>query len=759
MSFGDLYTVPAGQGNSPDLPPIDLPRTEAPPRPKPRTSVTVSPAQHPDGAWGASAPEFKSPAPAESKADHIDGAWGAEAPEHSPETEAAAKKPYHRDVGAVEAFGREGAQSATMGLYPAIAGAMSAGRSPEEDAASAKSYESGQPPSALSELHDLVKGLGRLGLHHVIGPALGIDTGDESTKAYDKGRDEAQKALEAGREQHPYASLAGGLAGAVAVPVPGLTAAAAPARLLKGAAVGAAGGAAYGAGSALSEGKDAAGIGKGAAVGGTLGGVTGGLFGGLLGPRANTGATKGQRAAQTAEALKAPIPRGLASDNTALQSTTAALRSFPLAGARVGTAVDKTQHAAGEKIGDIAVGMVGAKPSRAVADTLVRPGLEAVIDKNQKAIDANYSAVRGAIDQNAKFIMPRTRQVLSDITRERHAAGHPNPSHGLDQFINVSNGATFNGAHRARVDARNAGNVLVPHPGYNKADYNRLTKAMTVDIRNMAAAATKGTGGEPATAAEQQATRDAFDKAEKEFGRLSEQNTRLSQLLKSQGQAPLEKIMGAASEKGGNLKLLAQLRSTMSPSEFSVVGGQILHELGHNNATGEFSLSKFATSFDKLSDGAKNILFSPKHAKDIEDIAGLGSHIKKALRDTNTSHTSNVIILFELAKDAIIFAAAGGFAHLMAAPVMAGAAAATPAVLFAHWLSSPATASSMAAWSRARVGMLGHPTPARLAAFNIASRNLANNLGMPVESVIKRIAGPTAGRAEDDQPDVQGPGH
>ena len=756
MSFGDLYTVQPGQGNPPDLPPIDLPKVE-PGRRAPRTSITVSqPAADP---WAGSGVTLKSAdehvkTAAEPSGDSWEGS-GVKLKSADEHVKAATEP--KRQIGTGEAFGRSAAQGATFGLYPAIAGAMSAGRSLEEDAASAKAYESGQPPSAISELHDLVKGLGKLGYEHLIGPALGIHTGDESTKAYDKAREEAQKALEAGREQHPYASFAGELAGAATVPVPGLAAAAAPARLLKGAAAGAAAGAAYGAGSALSEGKDAAGIGKGAAVGGTLGGVTGGLFGGLLGPRVNTGATPGQRAAQTAEGLKAPIPRGLASDNTALQSTTAALRSFPLAGARVGTAVDKTQHAAGEKIGDIAVGMVGAKPSRAVADTLVRPGLEGVIDRNRQAIDANYNAVRGAIDQNAKFIMPRTRQMLSQITRERHAAGQTNPSQGLDQFINVSNGATFNGAHRARVDARTAGDVLVPHPGYNKADYNRLTRAMTADIRDMAAAATKGTGGKPATAAQQQATVHAFDQAEKEFGRLAEQNKGLNRLLGSQGQAPLEKLMGAASEKGGNLKLLAQLRAAMSQSEFDVIGGQILHELGHNNATGEFSLSKFATGFDKLAPGAKSILFSPTHLKNIEDIAGLGSHIKKALRDSTTSHTSNVIILFELAKDAVIFAAAGGFAHLMSGPVIAGAAAATPAVLFSHWLSRPATASSMAAWSRARVGMLGHPTPARLAVFNIASKNLANNLGVPVESVMKRLAAPAGSRAEDDQPSGQLP--
>jgi len=774
LSFGDLYTVPAGQGNSPDLPPIDLPRTEAPPRPAPRTSITVSADQHPDGAWGASAPEFKSQAP-QSKADHIDGAWGAEAPEHSPETEAAAKKTPFRDVGTGEAFGRSAAQGATFGLAPAITGARSAGMSEAERTRSEEDY-------LRSVMRDPVGALGGEAgniVHGIIGLLTG---GKGSRENYTRAREEAQKALEAGREQHPYASFAGELAGAAAIPVPGLAAAAAPARIARGAAFGGAGGAAYGAGSALSEGKEAGGIAKGAALGGTLGAATGGLFGGLLGPRANAGLTRGERAAQTAEALGAPIPRGLASDNTAINATTAKIRSVPVIGSRVSHAVDRTQQAAGEHLEDIA-GQMGGISDRAAADAVVRPGLEHVIDRNKAAIDANYDAVRGAIDLSARFIMPRTRQMLSQIIRERHAAGQPNPSHGLDQFINVSNGATFNGAHRARVDAREAGNVLVPHPGYNKADYNRLTRAMTADIRDMAAAATRGNPNPnarawhqramqlasqagapvqgfsthlPPTAAQQQATLRAFDQAETEFGRLAEQNGILRRLVDSRGEGAIATLLSAAKEKGGNVALLAQLRNSMTPADFHTIGALLLHELGHNNATGEFSLAKFVIQWDKVAPRARQILFSPQHLRNIEDVVGLGTHIKSALRESNNSHTAGVLILFDLARDAILFGATAAAGTLSGASLATGAMA-TPAVLFAHWLSRPATASSMAAWTRARMGLLGHPTPARLAVFNIASRNLSNNLGIPLERVLQRIGGPAGGRAEDNQPEVPRP--
>jgi hypothetical protein len=95
-------------------------------------------------------------------------------------------------------------------------------------------------------------------------------------------------------------------------------------------------------------------------------------------------------------------------------------------------------------------------------------------------------------------------------------------------------------------------------------------------------------------------------------------------------------------------------------------------------------------------------------------------------------------MLFDIARDVIMMAATGTLAHLTSGEAMGGAAAGIPAVLVMHWLANPAAASSAATWSRARIGVLGHPTPARLGAFSIATRDLANTLGVPVETIIKR---------------------
>lgn len=739
MSFGDLYSVPAGQGNPPGLPPVDLPKTDAPPRRPLQITVSKS-TPHPDGAWGAGLEEFKPSESTAAKPEEVDGAWGATLPEHSPETEAAARKSY-RDVGPAEAFGRSAAAGASFGLAPAIEGAMAAGTAGETP----KGVEP-EPGAA-----DAIAGLVRMGYEHFVSPE------GKATQAYRKARDEAQKALEAGREQHPVASFAGEMAGALAAPVPGLAAAAAPARIARGAAFGAAGGAAYGAGSGISEGKDTAGVLKKGAVGAGLGLVTGGVFAGALGPRAAAAAsTRGERAAETARDLGAPLPRGVTSDRRVVQNTTASLRQVPVVGPRIGQAVEHTQEAAGNRIGDIARGMTGGAQDRAAVDVAVRPGLEHVIDVNRARIDANYDAVRRAIDLNQQFTMPRTQAALSQIMRARHAAGQPRPDKGLDQFINVSQGATFNGAHRARVDAREAGNGLVPHPGYNKADYNRLTAAMTADLRDMVAAAARGTGGRPATRAQQVAAVRSFTDAEREFGPLAEQNGMLRRLIDSRGEGAIATLLGAAREKGGDIRLLAQLRGSMRPADFQQVGGMLLTELGHQNATGEFSLAKFVTNWDKVSDRAKGVLFSPQHLRNIEDIAEMGAHIKSALKESSSSHSASFLVFLDLAKDAALLGAdvmSGG----LGLGTAAGAGTSAGVAMLARWLGNPATASSMASWTRARIGLIGHPTPLRLSAFNLATRNLSNNLGVPVESILKRLAAPgVGGRAEDDKPEVPG---
>jgi hypothetical protein len=637
-----------------------------------------------------------------------------------------------REIGAGEAAVHGVADAATFGAAPVIAGLQEAGRATPEGR---------QTEEAMRGVPSEAPGMENLGV--ALAHMLGSHPDPEVHEAYERGRDRAREDAEAAREQHPYAYFGGQVGGSFLTPGFGAAAPGTlPARLATGAIAGGIGGGLYGGGSGLSQGHTGRELAEDTAGGGIVGGVTGGLLKGVVGPRApavpRAPVTAGQKAAATAEELGAPLPRGLASDSPTVQATTSRLISAPFTGEGIRHRVEQTVGAAGERIGDIAAGMGGGE--RAAADLMVRPGLRQVIDDNRAAIDRGYSNVRNQVDQNTRFTMPRTGATLNHIMQGRSEAGWSNPEQGLEQFQNIARGATFNGAHRARVDARNAGNPLVPHPGYDAGDFNRLTRAMTADIRDVVQQGARRKGNDARRALVE------FDAAEREFGRLSEQNDRLHDLLNSKGEGGIATLLRASKERSGDVKLLAQLKASMHPQEFQVVGGQLLHELGESHATSDFSLGKFVTNWNKVSSGAKRVLFSPQHLQNINDIVGMGEHIKGALKFANTSHTAGALILYELGRDAVEGGIALG-AGLISPMAAVGSVATVGAPIgLAWWLGQPAKAASMAAWTRAYQAAQAQPTAARVAAFKIATRNLANTLGLDPARVAQSVQDMIAGQ-------------
>jgi hypothetical protein len=93
------------------------------------------------------------------------------------------------------------------------------------------------------------------------------------------------------------------------------------------------------------------------------------------------------------------------------------------------------------------------------------------------------------------------------------------------------------------------------------------------------------------------------------------------------------------------------------------------------------------------------------------------------------------LVFFDLAKDFVLITHDLAQSGSLGMGTAAGLATSVAVGVFTHWLSKPATAASMSAWSRALSGIVTNPTPARIAIFNIATRNMANNLGVPAERI------------------------
>jgi hypothetical protein len=667
---------------------------------------------------------------------------------------APAKEP-SKDLGTTAATVRGVGQGLLFGAQPVFAGLEKAARtpklSPEEDMAQVDPA-TGMTPNSGRFLGGAIEMIRNWVSKHP-DPQVQAD--------YEAGRKAAQESNELALKQHPTAYILGNLGGMMMTPSFGAAGAAgAGGRFLSGMRAGAIGGAAYGAGSGLGEGLDPRDIAKRSAIDAVLGGTLGGPLNAAIGPRLANTATPGGRAAATAEDLGETIPRGLASDSPLVQGTTSKLRSLPFIGSSVTRQLDRLQEAAGGRVEDISGGMGGG--TRAAADVAIRPGLEGAIDTGRNAIDSLYNTTRARISMNDASAMPRTREALDRVYARREGRGMANPHVGLEQAENLASrphGANFNEAHAARANVRDNGAPRgEPHPGYDGRDYNEVVRAMTQDLEQLVgmSAARVEQRQNPATSSQQSRYLAAgraiqnFRDAEQNFGPIAELNRRLQRLVDSRGEGAIETLLGASRAKGGDIRLLADMRRLLPPQDFERIGGTLLGEV-MRTPTGDFSLAHFSNKWrNQVSDEAKNILFSPQTREALDNIAGLGTHLRGALRESNTSHTASVMVLLDVAKDALLvghdLASSGGFGT----ETMVGAGTTALALILGRWLANPARASAINTWRNAYGAMSAAPNAARIASFNVATRNLANNLGVPVEKILEYAHARATGQNQDD---------
>jgi len=441
----------------------------------------------------------------------------------------------------------------------------------------------------------------------------------------------------------------------------------------------------------------------------------------LAGPRV-TEFGPGITAAQTANELGAPLPVGLASENKAVQATTQAARQVPFVGPKIGEQVAKTVEAAGGKVNDIADQMSGGVVDRASAGAAMRPAVKGVIESNNSRIDDAFSSLRNMLDQSATAELPATEKVLNKIVAERTAAGQTNPKAGLEDIHNlVDQGATFDGLQRARSDVGNALNFGAANPGFNAGDLKRVYGAMSRDMESVAAQSAKE-GIEPKAAV--QALKDANATA----APIIEFNKTLQNLsgIKSD-EGLVGSLTKAAQDKTGNVKLLAQLRNTMPKEDFEQIGGVALSELGHNAASGRFSLNQFTSKWNALGDRAKSVLFSPEHKSTLDNIAAMGAHLKDADKFANTSNTAGAVAMGDFLKMGAValgtLAATGN-----PTPLLIGLTGAGGGALMAKILARPATASSVSKWMRSAILVRNGASPQRLASYRLATINMQHNL-------------------------------
>jgi hypothetical protein len=272
---------------------------------------------------------------------------------------------------------------------------------------------------------------------------------------------------------------------------------------------------------------------------------------------------------------------------------------------------------------------------------------------------------------------------------------------------------------------------------------------MTNDLQNIVADAASAAGNNPRDAVR------TFQAADARYGQLMDMNEILRGVSGVGREGAIARATTAAKEVGGDARLLQEMRRHMPQQAFQHVGAQILSELG-TGREGEFSLPVFVKGWNKLSEPAKRALFSPPHLRDINEIVDMAGTISKSLKAAESgSHATGPLVMFEVLKTlgelAIGYGAGVVTGHEIAqAGLVAGASQG-----LTFLLSRPAATSSARAWMRAWGNFLQENTPARAAAFKMATRNLGNTLGVSqdvINAAVQRAQQPPADNRRPEVP-------
>jgi len=449
------------------------------------------------------------------------------------------------------------------------------------------------------------------------------------------------------------------------------------------------------------------------------------------------------KAAQTAVELGAPLPRGIATDNTGLQAVTQAARQLPYVGTKIGDRLANTSQAASERIAGDAADLSGGITARPDVGETLREPMSGIIQANKKTIDDNFNGLRAAVDTEAPIAPNNLRQAVIDIARSRQASGWQNPAAGLDNFVNlVGDGASFSGLQRARSELADTIDFGAAHGGFTAGDKKQLMAAISKDMETAVRTNARGDPDEAIS---------LYKNANDVFKKLSGENNNVSALLGTKRDSLLAgQIITAANGKTGDPVLLATLKRGLPEADFNRVSGTVLSEMGKNQA-GEFSLPLFAKAWSQVGERQKNILFG-QSAKNYDDIANLASFLKGADQFRNTSNTAGAGTLAAvgsaLATGTVAAVQMGSMVPLESAGVVLAGG-----YMLAKALARPAGAAAVARMARAAQYYTQTPSAATRAVLITTARDAnrtLESLGSSGTELLRQLQSPMKAGAEPE---------
>lgn len=479
-----------------------------------------------------------------------------------------------------------------------------------------------------------------------------------------------------------------------------------------------------------------------------------GLATGAPATRAATGAASatgqaarpGQEVVAAAERLSqtgAPVqvPRAVATDNMAMQQVAAAASNVPVSGTPLVKAAESTISQLGAKADEVARGFGGAASPQEAGDT-ARSAIKNWITGDSADTAAKlYDRVDGLIDPNVRTPLSATQSAVADIAAKRSSAALPSgkATDAVLEAVQREGGLTYEGVKTLRTNiGEMLKNGLLPE-GMSGSELQKIYGALSADL----GASVQAAGGPKAAA--------AFARANQYYKLASQRRESLAKIVGADGNAPAEMVLSrieamAGSSSRADISKLMQARKAIGADDWNEIASTVVTRLGRD-VEGNFTPQRFITAYGKLSPAGKSILFrsggKADLARHLDDIAKVSSRFKELQKFANPSGTAR--------------AGLGGAigASSMVDPLTTLGTVLGGRVL-ATVLSRPASAASAAKLARAQAALVFSPSPARLSAFNTASRNLVNTIGVRdvgPSDFLRALQSPQA-TAADEQPEV-----
>jgi hypothetical protein len=449
-----------------------------------------------------------------------------------------------------------------------------------------------------------------------------------------------------------------------------------------------------------------------------------------------------------AERIGVEVPKGIATDSP-LAAFTAQVAARAPGGGPLMKAIEDSREGlkgavatAAQKAGGVTDPAMAGDNYASAIETSFKPMVKS-------GVSAAYDNLSQLVDPNKLTPLTETKGITANIVGRRAESFIPGQGKAVDTVAEATrqpNGLTFDGIKGLRTHiGEMLDNGIFPE-GMSEHELRGIYAGLSQDLK----AAALNAGGPRAVAALERA-----NELNKQVSVWKEGIKKILGPESRSGEGVAGAIIRAASNgASADLETLAKARSAVPKEVWQDIASTAINNLGKSR-NGEFTPAAFATNFRNLSDRGRALLFRSVGSGDVlpflNDIAEVSQKFVDRGKLANTSGTAGHNALYATGGAILTGLAHGSFVEPL---VAIGGIATVNGV--ARLLARPATAASVARWSRVYNTFAQTQAPTAKVALGIATRNLANTAAsngvrFDPSQLMKSVTSPIGAGAEDQQ--------